>query len=175
MENGRNIQLWDDNGTNAQQWVLVPVEVVEDGLYSILSAADNNKAVDISGGVYNAKNGTNVQIYKDNKTVAQRWYIERDESGYYTIKNKQSGKVLDVVGASTKNGANVRIYGGNKTCAQKWRIVKNDDENYTFVSACSHKVLDLVAASTNNGANIQIYSSNSTKAQKWILSEIPID
>lgn len=171
MENGRNIQLWSDNGTSAQQWILVPVEVVEDGLYNISSAIINNKIIDISGGIYNAKNGTNVQIYKDNKTTAQRWYIERDDNGYYTIKNKQSGKVLDIIGGSTSNGANVRIYDYNKTCAQKWRIMKSD-EKYTFISACSHKVLDLAGGNTQNGTNIQIYHPNNTVAQKWILSPI---
>ncbi len=168
MENGRNIQLWNDNETNAQRWVLAPAEVVEDGLYNISSAINGRKVLDISGGVYNAKNGTNVQIYEDNKTTAQRWYVKRDNNGFYTIKNKQSGMVLDLASASTKNGANIRVYASNGTCAQKWRIMKNNGK-YTFISACSHKVLDLTSASTSNNTNIQLYSSNNTEAQKWNL------
>ena len=171
MENGRNIQLWGDNGTSAQQWVLVPVETVKDGLYNISSSIDNQKVMDISGGIYNANNGTNVQIYKNNKTTAQRWFIERDDDGYYTVKNKQSGKVLDLASGNTKNGTNVRIYASNKTCAQKWRIMKSG-EKYIFISACSHKVLDLASGSTNNGTNIQLYSPNKTDAQKWYLSPL---
>ncbi|MCR5700011.1 MAG: RICIN domain-containing protein [Candidatus Saccharibacteria bacterium] len=173
LVNGGNIQTWDDNNTKAQKWILVPVETVPDGLYNITSAKSDKTAIDISGGSHNARNGSNVQIYRNNYTAAQRWYIEKDNNDYYTIKNKQSGKVLDVEGASVKSTANVRVYTGNNTCAQKWRILKSGD-NYTFISACSHKVLDLAGGSIDNGTNIRIYTPNNTVAQKWNFSEVPI-
>ena len=171
MVTGNNIQIWDDNNTNAQKWVLVPVEVVEDGMYNIVSSISNNSVIDIRGGAYGVKNGTNIQIWKYNYTTAQKWYIERDVDGYYTIKNKQSGKVLDVSGAGTKSGTNVQAFTSNGTCAQKWRILKNG-ANHVFISACSHKVLDLTSAITSNGSNIQIYVPNGTNAQKWKLSSV---
>ena len=173
LVNGSNIQIWDDNGTNAQKWILVPVEKISDGLYNIASIVNDKSVIDISGGAHNATNGTNVQIYKGNYSAAQRWYIEAVGDDYYTIKNKQSNKSLDVDSASTKDGANIRAYASNSTCAQKWRILKNGDD-YTFISACSHKVVDLAAASVENGTNIRIYSPNNTKAQKWSLSSVPL-
>lgn len=172
MADGANIQIWEDNGTDAQKWKLVPVEVLPDGLYSIASSISDKKMIDIAGGARSAKDGTNIQIWDKNDTPAQRWYIERGSDGYYTIRSKQTGKVLDIRSGEVKNGANIQAWTSNGTCAQKWQALKVGS-NYTFISACSYKVIDLASANTRSGGNINTYSANNTAAQKWHL--IPIE
>lgn len=83
-----------------------------------------------------------------------------------------SGKVLDVTGASASNGANIQQYTSNSTYAQQWQIRKNSDNTFTFVCRASGKVLDISGASYRNGTNIQQYTSNNTYAQKFVLLDV---
>ena len=66
-ENGRNIQQFFSNGTNAQKWI---VEKKENG-YVIMSALNPDYVIDLSGGIISE--GRNIQLYKSNDTKAQRW------------------------------------------------------------------------------------------------------
>ena len=168
---GQNIQLWMDNGTYAQRWKLTPIDNVVEGLYHVSSSIDRNMAMDVSGGSNDAKNGTNVSLWRRNYTAAQQWYIMPSSDGYYMIKNLQSGKNIDVTAAGEKNGVNIQMWEGNNTCAQKWRIMRIGDY-YEFISACSMKVLDLTAGNVVAGTNIQLYDANNTNAQKWILTPV---
>ena len=179
--NGANIQIFAPNNTKAQKWKLVPVQETNggnnqgqnsnfsDGTYVLQSELNNKKVIDINGGVKNAKNGTNIQLFESNGTEAQQWKIQANNDGTYTIINPATNKVLDVEAGSTKDGANIQLYESNGTCAQRWRIVKGEGDNYTIYSACSGRVIDVSAGSTANGANIQIFAPNNTKAQKWKL------
>ena len=173
--NGTNIHLWSDNGSLAQKWELIPVDTLgEDGLYTIQLNKDKAKVVDISGGVNNARNGTNVQLYSSNNTGAQRWRIKKESDGYFVISNPQTGKVIDVVNGSDKIGTNIQLYQPNGACAQRWKILKNGDGTYTFMAACSNKVFDLIDGNNRNGANIRLWDANNSDAQKWMLSKIDI-
>ena len=174
LKNGTNVGLWVDNGTAAQKWELMPVEEAEEGLYTVKSALTDMRAIDISGGAVYASNGTNVQLWNNNYTGAQRWDVKEVGDGYYMVTNLQSGKAIDVLAGRTENGANVQVWNRNNSCAQKWKILKNSDGTYTFISACSNKVVDVAGGKTSNGVNIQIYDANNTKAQKWDLKKADI-
>lgn len=172
--NFHRIQQYASNGTNAQVWVLREPQPISDGEYKITSLVGNNFTLDISGGVGSAKDGTNVQIYSDNGTDAQKFTLSYDSSrAAYKISNSYAKRVLDVSNASKNNGANIQIWNYNpRTCAQMWRVQLNSDNTYTLVSACSNKALDVSGGNANNGANVQIWEQNSTKAQKWTLTKI---
>ena len=191
--NGANIQIYAPNKTTAQKWILklytVPETSQENvvpkvpssesgnnaeigGVYTIRSALNSNKVVDIANGAENAKDGTNIQLFDSNKSEAQKWQIVKNLDGTYTIINPRSQKTLDVAGAGIINGANVQIFLQNGTCAQKWNIKTNSDGTYTFQSTCSALVLDIESANTNNGTNIQLFTSNNTNAQKWKLEAL---
>lgn len=93
-----------------------------------------------------------------------------DEDGYCTIACKNSGKVLDVAGASKSSGTNVQQYTPNGTAAQKWRVVDNGDGTFTLESALGEGfVLDIAGAQDANGANVQIWSSNGSDAQRFVF------
>lgn len=157
--NGANVQIYRPNGSAAQKWKLVPKRTIDDGEYIISSSAEN-KVIDITGGVEGAKDGTNIQVYTRNDTDAQKWIVAYEADGYYTIKNSNTGKSLDVLGAGTSDGTNVHLYGFNGSCAQKWRIVE-DANGYVILSACSGLALDI------DGGNVQIYTRSSSRAQNW--------
>ena len=175
FKKGTNIQLWRDNETSAQNWSIMPVDTLYDeGIFVIESKINESKVVDISGGIRNAGDDSNIQVWVDNNTGAQRWVIKKDANGYFSVVNAQSGRALDVEGGSAKDGANIHLWRTNNTCAQKWKILKNSDYSYTFISACSNSVLDLTGAKASDGSNIQLYGGNNTKAQKWTLKKIDV-
>ena len=110
-----NVQIWANNGTNAQKW-----KVTHDSNgYATLTSVNSGKVLDVNGGV--SANGTNVQQYDSNGTYAQKWIAVKNSDGSYTFQSALAeNKVLDVSGASTSNGANVQLYAANGTNAQKW-------------------------------------------------------
>ena len=110
-----NVQIWANNGTNAQKW-----KVTHDSNgYATLTSVNSGKVLDVNGGV--SANGTNVQQYDSNETYAQKWIAVKNSDGSYTFQSALAENiVLDVSGASTSNGANVQLYTANGTNAQKW-------------------------------------------------------
>lgn len=165
--NGANIQLVDANGTNAQQFRLVALDSapVRGGTYNIRSV-EGKTTLDIYGA--GSANGTNLQVWEKNDTVAQFFKLSRGTDGYYRILNPNSGKSLDLANAGLSNGTNVWLWDNNDTCAQKWAIAPLGD-HYTIRSACSGKALDVDTGSTINGTNVQTWDYLANNNQKWLL------
>ena len=112
-----NVQLYTDNGTDAQVW-----KVSHDGKgYVTFTNANSGKVLDVNGA--STADGANVQQYASNGTWAQKWIAVKNADGSYTFySGLHDRKVLDVYGGMTSNGANVQLYAGNGTKAQRWTI-----------------------------------------------------
>ena len=110
-----NVQIWANNGTNAQKW-----KVTHDSNgYATLTSVNSGKVLDVNGGV--SASGTNVQQYDSNGTYAQKWIAVKNSDGSYTFQSALAeNAVLDVNGGSSANGTNVQLYTSNGTNAQKW-------------------------------------------------------
>ena len=93
-----------------------------DGSYKIISMA-NRKCLDVAGGSGNS--GTNVQVYEDNGTDSQRWYIYGSTNNYQ-LRAKNTECFLDVTGNSSENGTNIQMHTKNDSDAQKFAIYKHD-------------------------------------------------
>lgn len=159
-------------GSSLDDLALSSKDVIADGVYTVHSAADGSKVLDVKSG--SVSNSSNVQLYAGNGTNAQQWSVSHDEQGYVTFTNINSGKVLDVKSGKSDNGTNVQQYAGNSSRAQKWIVVDNGDGTYGILSALKSGVsLDVKSGSTANGANVQIYASNGTDAQAWVFSKVP--
>ena len=114
--NGANIQLYNDNGTDAQKWEISYDDKTD--TYKLFNKTAN-KAIDVDSA--SRESGANVQIYSSNNTCAQKWSIIRT-GDKYKIYSTCSGLALDVCGASTENGTNIWLYRDNGTDAQKWML-----------------------------------------------------
>ncbi|MFF7157659.1 ricin-type beta-trefoil lectin domain protein [Streptomyces sp. NPDC008139] len=103
--NGAAVQLYDCNGTTAQNWTV--------GSDNSLQAL--GKCMDVAAA--GTANGSLVQLYDCNGTAAQKW----TRSGS-TLVNTGSGKCLDATGPSSANGTRLQIW----TCAgganQQWTL-----------------------------------------------------
>lgn len=117
-ENKANIQIYQDNGTIAQQFEFASVG---DGYYSI-TAKVSGKCLDVQEGKNTS--GTNVWQYIPNSTDAQMWRLEDAGDGYYYIVPKLNTNLcLDVYSAKNENRTNVQVYNRNQTSAQKWALI----------------------------------------------------
>jgi len=102
--NGTAIQLYDCNGTTAQQWT-----IAADGSIRALG-----KCLDVSAA--GTANGTLIQLYDCNGTGAQKWTVTAAKD----IVNTASNRCLDATGNSSANGTRLEIWDCAGTANQKW-------------------------------------------------------
>ena len=127
-----------------------------------------------SSGMAVTVSGTNVNI---NTPVArnnsQIWVFTRNSDGSYCIKNKSTGKVLDVAGASAASGTNVQIYNSNGTNAQRWFLFKYSTDKYVLrTKATPSCVLDVRGGSSSAGTNVQNSTYNGSNAQIFTIKNM---
>lgn len=164
--NSSNIQVYAANGSKAQSFNVVAVGALGKGTYSIRSASNSNYAVDVKAA--SAKDGANIQLYKNNGTAAQQWSVVKNWDGTYTIKNVNSGKVLDVKSGKAQSGANVQQYSNNGSKAQKWYVQYVDGGEYRIVSALNNSlVLEMDGSNAANSVNIRIATDTGKSNQRF--------
>ncbi|MGC0311816.1 putative alpha-1,2-mannosidase [Kitasatospora acidiphila] len=103
---GNKIQVWDCNGTGAQQWT-----PASDGSLQVLGAC-----MDAAGS--GTTPGTLVDLWPCNGTGAQQWWPRSDGS----LLNPPSGLCLDLPNSNTTNGTQLQIWSCNGTGAQRWTV-----------------------------------------------------
>ncbi|SFI68852.1 Ricin-type beta-trefoil lectin domain-containing protein [Amycolatopsis sacchari] len=103
--NGTPVQIYDCNGTNAQQWT-----APGDGTLRALG-----KCLDVTAA--GTADGTKVQLYDCNGTGAQQWSYNTSTRQYV---NTGSGKCLDDTDWSTTNGTQLQIWTCAATANQQW-------------------------------------------------------
>ena len=115
------------------------------------------------------KAGASVVLGKKNAILRQRWIVKFDEkTGYYTLVNEQTKKVLAV--ASKKNGANVvqaKAKAGKKS--QLWMVVKKGS-SYVFVPKANRK-LALTGVKAKGGYNLVVRKMTKGKAQRFAMKD----
>ena len=159
--NGANIQLYYRNGTNAQKFKLVPINIIENNMYEIESKIDENKVLDISYG--STQDGANVQIWNADNVNQQRFKIEALSTDNYKIISKNSNKALTVDISSR----NVFQSSYTENDNQKWIIKECGNGYYNIISKANGLVIDIVNAENKNGQNVQTYKLNNSDAQKF--------
>ena len=76
-------------------------------------------------------NETNIKLYTDYDTVAQKWFIYQNGSGY-NIASSYCDKVFDVAGSRDDAGTNVQFYTSNNTNAQIFSIYNIQNDGWTY-------------------------------------------
>lgn len=102
---GTKVDLWDCNGSGAQQWTQAG---------SALQV--NGKCLDVNGA--GTANGTLVQLWDCNGTSAQQWQAVNG-----TLVNPGSGRCLDDPGFDTTNGVQLDIWDCTGGANQKWNLI----------------------------------------------------
>ncbi|MFE6821868.1 ricin-type beta-trefoil lectin domain protein [Streptomyces sp. NPDC057690] len=102
--NGTAVQLYDCNGSAAQQWT-----VSDDGTIRALG-----KCLDVTSG--GTADGTRTQLWDCNGSAAQQWTVTAARD----IVNPQANKCLDATGNSSANGTRLQIWTCTGSANQKW-------------------------------------------------------
>ncbi|MFJ4786959.1 ricin-type beta-trefoil lectin domain protein [Streptomyces sp. NPDC088794] len=105
--NGTAVQLYDCNGSTAQQWT-----VGTDG-----SVRSLGKCLDVTSA--STADGAKVQLYDCNGTGAQQWSYNATTGD---VVNAAANKCLDVTGNSSANGARAQIWTCTGAANQKWHL-----------------------------------------------------
>ncbi|MFC8349165.1 ricin-type beta-trefoil lectin domain protein [Streptomyces sp. NPDC057280] len=105
--NGTAVQLYDCNGSTAQQWT-----VQSDGSVRALG-----KCLDVTSA--SVADGAKVQLYDCNGTGAQQWSYNASTGD---VVNTAANKCLDVTGNSSANGARAQIWSCTGAANQKWHL-----------------------------------------------------
>ena len=155
------VQPEDSNKDNPQ--------IIDDGIYIIKSAINNNYVLDVENG--SQASGANVQLYVDNESENQRFKVEYLSNGYYILTCVHSNMVLDVANAGQTAGTNVWQCYRNEFDAQQWLIKDAGDGYYNLISKCNGLYLDVTNGIAANGTNIDVCYSNGSNAQKFKLEK----
>ena len=120
--------------------------------------------------------GTSLTLTTTNATgrdqLRYSWGLENSGSTpppitYYRVIARHSGKVMDVIGASTANNAEVKQWTYNGGNNQKWQFQDAGGGYVRLVNANSGRCLDVANASTADGANIIQYTCGTGTNQQW--------
>ncbi|MFB9609129.1 non-reducing end alpha-L-arabinofuranosidase family hydrolase [Kutzneria kofuensis] len=94
-----------------------------------------------------------------------------DTSAWYVLVNRNSGKAMDVAGASTADGAAVQQWSRHDGTNQQWQFVDSGGGYYRLKSKNSGKVLDVDNWSTADGGKVQQWTDLNGTNQQFQLAD----
>ena len=128
----------------------------------------SGKCVDARAAV--ATNGTALQQYTCNGTIAQQWQFQVTSNGNVRANSQiNAAQSWDVANVSTADNGLVQLwaYGGGTN--QQWTPISEGGGYYHFVNVNSGKCLDTPSASTADSVQLVQYTCNGTGAQSFSL------
>ena len=94
-----------------------------------------------------------------------------DTNAWYVLINRNSGKAMDVAGASTADGAVVHQWSRHDGANQQWQFVDSGGGYYRLKSKNSGKVLDVDGWSTADGGKIRQWADLNGTNQQFRLAD----
>lgn len=177
---GANVWLWDSTGSLAQRFVAHangPLtdaarigKTVEEGIYSLLCAADKNLALDISGA--SKDNCAQVLLFTAGDKANQKFQLSYAGNGLYTLKAAVSGKLVELYGASPAQGTPVKQFVNNGGIHQLWYFVSSDG-GYYIRSAKGGLAMAFGSGGPRILSDVTLETQRS-KAQRMVLKEVPL-
>jgi predicted alpha-1,6-mannanase (GH76 family) len=88
----------------------------------------------------------------------------------YTLKSKQSNKILNVSNSSMDNSGNIDCWTDTKSDAQRWIVTYAGNNVYTITNVASGKLLH-ITASPSDSVNVDQFSDTGNDDIKWIIKK----
>lgn len=182
---GANVQLYQWNGTVAQQYEIVKNQK---GYYTIKNCG-SNLYLGISTNWNTMGNYNRLVQGVDSSSKAAQFVFTKNSKGQWIISSAWDSKyVIDLYGGSTNNGSAIQIFTNNNSQAQAWKLMKvknvreemdelasknkntlSDGTYFISSSKNTSYVLDVSNGSKNNFGNIWLFKNNGTVAQAWTV------
>jgi lysophospholipase L1-like esterase len=137
---------------------LAPVSVPPVGSAALLTHADSNRCLDVTGA--STADGAQAIIWDCHGATNQRW--TRTAAGELRVFGDHC---LDVNANGTADGTKVQSWTCNGTAAQRFTF----NANGTIVAAASGKCVDVNGDGTANATLVQLWTCNGTGAQRWLV------
>ena len=159
FRDGQAVQLYDCNGSAAQQWTYEPST-------HLLRAAKNNMCLDARA--YGTSNGTVVQIWTCTGASNQQWIPSK---GGFASGILFSFACLDVdANGKNANGTKIQLW----SCPSDPNIyIINDNQRFALrgqiKNATTGQCLDVPHSHAVAGQQLQAYACNGTAAQRWTM------
>ena len=142
--------------------VLANGRTVADGAYELATACGTSYLASIH------KTTGNLELAASDANAYTEFQVTHKGNGWYTIRNKKTGKYIYVEGGSAATSA--KVYGDTKYTL--WQILPTGKGSYCLVPQCATaNALDVTAAKAASGTNIKNYTANLTNAQCWLLQK----
>lgn len=153
-----------ESGSAAQHWTFEVFTVsLDEGCYSICSDS-TGKYLDVTDGSY--ADGTLLQVYPGNGTLAQKFWARKDGQGYYSFQCANSAKYLSV---RESDGAVLQASDKDADEA-KWSIEICFGKGIELKNKKTGKVLSI----SGSGGSVVCVDENGATSQGWSITSVPL-
>ena len=123
--------------------------------------------------VASTKNEETVRLGKYDHKPEQEWAFIRVGDGVYRIRNRASGKLLDLMMTGTANGTWLHLWEDVGGTSQMWTVEPTPAGTVRLRSSwASGKCIDTVGMGVSDGAQLQIWQETAGEDQLWTISEV---
>jgi GH43 family beta-xylosidase len=141
---------------------------VDTAAWYVLVNRNSGKALD----VYNLATTDNAPInqYARNDGNWQQWQFVDSGGGWYRLRSRHSGKVLDL--PTTADGVQLVQYGDRNDGRQQFRLADSAGGYVRLINRNSSKALDVWEWSTADGARVSQFQDLDGANQQWQLVKL---
>ena len=123
--------------------------------------------------VESVKDGGNIRLGKYERKPEQEWAFVREGDGVYRIRNRASGKLIDLMMTGTANGTWLHLWEDVGGTSQMWKVEPTPAGTVRLRSMwAAGKCIDTVGMGTADGAVLQIWQETAGEDQLWTISEV---
>ena len=123
--------------------------------------------------VESVKDGGNIRLGKYERKPEQEWAFVREGDGVYRIRNRASGKLIDLMMTGTANGTWLHLWEDVGGTSQMWKMEPTPAGTVRLRSMwAAGKCIDTVGLGTADGAVLQIWQETAGEDQLWTISEV---
>ncbi|MCI2047147.1 MAG: RICIN domain-containing protein [Faecalibacterium sp.] len=140
--------------------------IVADSYYTIANASGK-----VMEGMDSKENGAAVKLGNDAHKPTQEWSFLRVGEGVYRIRNRGTGKMLDLMMGGTADGTWLHQWEDANCSSQMWIVEPTNDGRVKLrAQMASGKCIDVVGMSSEAGARLQIWQDVNGENQLWKIS-----
>ncbi|MEV0731636.1 RICIN domain-containing protein [Polymorphospora sp. NPDC050346] len=141
---------------------------IDTGAHYVLTSRHSGKAVDVFD--FATNDGAPIVQWARNDGYQQQWQFVPVDNGYYQVRSRHSGKVLQI--ASAQDGAELTQQDASSDTRQHFGVVDTGDGHIRLVNRHSRKALDVWEWSTADGGRVSQYTDLDGWNQQWLLTRI---
>lgn len=142
--------------------------VIDTSASYVLINRNSGKALDVYERA--TADGARISQYTRNDGAWQQWQFLDSGSGYYRLKSRHSGKVLDFPATADRTGL-VQTTDAGRT-SQQFRPADSPDGYVRLINRASGKAADVLDFSAANGAQVVQWPDTGGTNQQWLLAKV---